>query len=206
MEINKSLNQKMKSIKTISILAGGCTTILVALAGLTSVLKIVIPSLIFGFLLALSFILLMVCVYHFHRKNVQIYSMLGIVFAVMYGLLICLNYYLQLNMITQMIPSIDLLAMDNPKSIMWVIEMLGYFFMGLSTLAVIPVFGNSLIEKIIKIIFLLNGILGIGGLIAYTAGLDIKICLIGLVVWNIIMPIGAGLLTYYFISRNPAEN
>jgi len=195
----------MKGIKTVSILTGSCATIAVALAGLTSVFKIVIPSLVFGFLLALLFILLMVCVHYFHKRNTQLYSMLGIVFAVVYGLLICLNYYLQLNMIKQMIPNIDLIAMDNPKSIMWVIEILGYFFMGLSTLAIIPIFGFSLIEKLIKITFLLNGILGIGGLIAYTAGLDIKICLMGLVVWNIIMPIGTGLLTYYFISRDPAE-
>ena len=195
----------MKGIKTVSILAGSCTTLFVALAGLTSVLKITIPSLVFGFLLALSFILLMVCVHYFHENNTQLYSLLGVVFAVMYGLLICFNYYLQLNMITQMIPNIDLLAMDNPRSIMWVIEMLGYFFMGLSTLAVIPVFGASLIEKLIKAIFLLNGIMGIGGLIAYTAGMDIKIMFTGLIVWNIIMPIGAGLLTYYFISREPAE-
>ena len=195
----------MKGIKTVSILAGSCTTLFVALAGLTSVLKIAIPSLIFGFLLALFFILLMVCVHYFHEKNTQLYSMLGVIFAVMYGLLICLNYYLQLNMITQMIPNIDLLAMDNPRSIMFVIEMLGYFFMGLSTLAVIPVFGASLIEKLIKAIFLLNGIMGIGGLIAYTAGMDIKIMFTGLIVWNIIMPIGTGLLTYYFISRDPAE-
>jgi hypothetical protein len=195
----------MKSIKTISILAGSLTTILVAVAGLTSVLKLAIPSLISGFLLALSFTLLMVCVHYFHRRNMHLYSMLGIIFAVMYGLLICLNYYLQLNMASQMIPKIDLLAMDNPNSIMGVIEMLGYFFMGLSTLAVIPIFGRSLLEKLIKTIFLINGILGIGGLIAYTVGLDLNIALIGLAVWNIIMPIGAGLLTYYFISRNPAD-
>lgn len=108
-------------------------------------------------------------------------------------------------MITGMIPNIELLAMDNPHSIMWVIEMLGYFFMGLSTLAITPIFGDSLIEKLIKLIFLFNGILGIGGLFAYTAGLDINICLIGLAVWNIVMPIGTGLLTYYFISRDPVE-
>lgn len=195
----------MKNVKTVSILTGSCTTIAVALAGLTSVLNIAIPSLVFGFLLANLFILLMVCVHYYYKRNTQLYSMLGIVFAVMYGVLICLNYYLQLNMIKQMIPRIDLLAMDNPRSIMWVIEMLGYFFMGLSTLAVIPVFGDSLAEKLVKTIFLLNGILGIGGLIAYTAGLDIKICLIGLVVWNIIMPIGTGLLTYCFIIGDPAE-
>jgi hypothetical protein len=195
----------MKSIKTVSILAGICTTLFVALAGLTSVLKIAIPSLVFGFLLALFFILLMVCVHYFHGKDTRLYSLLGVIFAVMYGLLICFNYYLQLNMIKQVIPNIDLLNMDNPKSIMYVIEMLGYFFMGLSTLAVIPVFGASFLEKLIKAIFLLNGFLGIGGLIAYTAGLDITIMLTGLIVWNIIMPIGAGLLTYYFISREPAE-
>lgn len=62
----------------------------------------------------------------------------------MYGVLICFNYYLQLTLMQKNILGLDLLSMNNPNSIMWVIEVLEYFFMGLSTIAIVSVFGSSM--------------------------------------------------------------
>jgi hypothetical protein len=93
---------------------------------------------------------------------------------------------------------LELFVMSNPDSMMWVIEILRYFFMGLSTLFAVPVFGSSLLESSIKLIFILNGLLGIGGLIGYAEGLSINILIVGLMFWNVIMPVAALLLIFYF--------
>jgi len=81
---------------------------------------------------------------------------------------------------------------------MWVIEVLGYFFMGLSTLFAAPVFGSGRIESMIRWLFVANGILGILTPIGYALNLPIEILLGGLIVWDIVMPISTALLAYLF--------
>ena len=81
---------------------------------------------------------------------------------------------------------------------MWVIEVLGYFFMGLSTLFAAPVFESGRIESLIKLLFVANGILGILTPIAYVLNWPIQILLGGLIVWDIVMPISTALLAILF--------
>jgi len=188
----------MKVIQHFSMIASGLAMFLIFLAGLTSVLKITIPSLIFGFLLVPIFIILITCLHYNSKKEMKMFSMLGVIFACMYGVLISFNYYLQLTLMQKNVSGLELFSMSDPNSMMWVIEVLGYFFMGLSTIFVSIIFGSSFLERSIKLIFIVNGILGIGGIIGYTLGWNLSLMLWGLMLWNIIMPIAAGLLIYYF--------
>ena len=89
-------------------------------------------------------------------------------------------------------------SMTNTHSMMWVIEVLGYFFMGLATLFAAPVFGSSRTEKAIKWLFVANGVLGILTPIGYGLNLPIEILLGGLIIWDIIMPISTALVAYLF--------
>lgn len=193
------------AVKRFAITTGILSTVLLFLSGITSVLAITMPSLIFGFLLVPTFISFMVSIHYYADKKMRLFGMLGIVFAVMYGILIGFNYYLQLTLVQPGILSSDLLSMTNPNSIMWVIEVLGYFFMGLSTLSVVPVFKSGLLEKSIKLLFAVNGLMGIGGLIGYALRLDLMIMYGGLVLWNILMPIATALTVIYFKNNNPAD-
>jgi len=81
---------------------------------------------------------------------------------------------------------------------MWVIEVLGYGFMGLSTLSVAWIFTAGIIEETIKWLFVANGALGVGGMLGYALGLDMNILLGGLIVWDIIMPLSTILLSIVF--------
>jgi hypothetical protein len=92
----------------------------------------------------------------------------------------------------------DVFAMDDPQSIMWVIEVLGYGFMGLATLSTAFVFTGGNLENAIRWLFIVNGILGIGGMIGYALGLSLNILAGGLVVWDIIMPLSSILLAVLF--------
>jgi hypothetical protein len=55
--------------------------------------------------------------------------------------------------------------MDNPQSIMWVIEALGYGFMGLSTLFASWSFRRSKLEQAVRWLFMVNGVLGSGAIL-----------------------------------------
>lgn len=69
--------------------------------------------------------------------------------------------------------------MTNPQSMMWVTEILGYFFMGLTTLFTAPVFGAGRIEKLIKWLFVANGVLGILTPIGYGLNFPLQVLLWG---------------------------
>ncbi len=196
----------MNLIKRFSMIISGLAALVVLLAGLTSVLKIRIPSLIFGFLLVPLFITLMTCLHYNSKKDMKLFSMLGVIFSCMYGVLISFNYYLQLTLMENNPSGLELFDMSNPKTMFYVIELLGYFFMGLSTLYAAIIFGATLLEKIIKSLLILNGVLGIGGLIGYTLNLSINVLMMGLMCWNIIMPVSAVLILFYFkINANTSN-
>jgi hypothetical protein len=171
--------------------------IFLLLAGTTSILRITIPSLIFGFLSVLFFLILIICIYNFSIKH-TIWGHLSISFAIMYGILISLNYYIQLSFLGRQIEIPDLLSMENMDSIFLSVEILGYFFMGMATLTSIPLITGKNLANWIRICFWTNGILGIGGLIGYACSWHFELLMGGLVVWNIIMPMAAVLLFFYF--------
>ena len=140
----------------------------------------------------------MACVHGYASDERKIFSLIGLSFAIIYATLISINYFIQLTFVRQSSFDVEIFAMDNPQSIMWVIEVLGYFFMGLSTLFAAPVFESGRIENLIKWLFVANGILGILTPIGYGLSLPIQILLGGLIVWDIVMPISTALLAYLF--------
>jgi len=173
------------------------TAAFVALAGTTAVLEIKVPSLIFGFLLIPAFISMIISI-HLLNTSHRMISMVGVAFASMYGVLISLNYAVMLSFIGRQTPVPDTFNMENPESIFWTIEVLGYFFMGLSTGMLAPLFHSNMTDRAIQFFFLINTILGIGGLIGYWMDFPLTIMLGGLMIWNIIMPIAALLVFFHF--------
>ena len=190
----------LRLVKTSSLV----TSALLILAGGTSVLAMAIPSLVFGFLLALAFIVMVVGIHHLWEQH-KLESFLAVLFAAMYGVFVSFNYAFQFSFMERNIPIPTLLDMHNIDSIFLVIEILGYFFMGLSTLVLIPLFSKNWLGKSIQLLFLINGLLGIGGLIGYAGGWNIGLLFGGLMVWNIIMPIAAALVFFYLDKNHKAD-
>ena len=156
-------------------------------------MAITIPSLIFGFLLIPAFLGLVVSI-GTTRDAHRWHGLMGIGFSLIYSVFISFNYFAQIAFLIKGVEVPIWLAMDNTDSLFMVIEMLGYFFMGLATLVLVPFFSNSALGKSIKVLFLANAILGIGGLAGYALGWPMSILLAGLVLWNIIMPVAAILI------------
>jgi hypothetical protein len=172
-------------------------TVAVIFSGITATVAWKIPALISGITLVPVFMVLMACVHDYARAERKILSRLGMLFTVGYAVLIGFNYFMLLTVVRQGLYTVPF-DMSDPKSIMWVIESLGYGFMGLATFFAAWVFDSGRLEKAIRWLFVTNGVLGIGGMIGYALGLSMNILLGGLVVWDIIMPISSILLAILF--------
>jgi hypothetical protein len=172
-------------------------TIAVIFSGITASTAMKIPSLVSGIILIPVFILLIACIHEYSPADRKFFSRLGLLFTMGYAVLIGFNYYMQLTLVQNNLYT-DVFAMDDPQSIMWVIEVLGYGFMGLATLSTAFVFANGKLENAIRWLFIVNGILGIGGMIGYALGLSLSILAGGLIVWDIIMPLSSILLVVLF--------
>jgi hypothetical protein len=173
-------------------------TLLVTIAGITATASIQPFATIMGFLLTLSFLVVMACIHCYAPEEKRVFSLVGLSFAIIYAVLISINYFIQLTFVNQSTFDVSIFSMTNTHSMMWVIEVLGYFFMGLATLFAAPVFSSNRTEKAIKWLFVANGVLGILTPIGYGLNFPIEILLGGLIVWDIIMPISTALLAYLF--------
>ncbi len=172
-------------------------TVAVIFSGITATTAMKIPSLISGIILIPIFILMMACIHEYSPADKKIFSRLGLLFSIGYAVLIGFNYFLQLTLVRNNLYT-DVFAMDEPQSIMWVIEVLGYGFMGLATLSAAFSFTSGKLENMIRWLFIINGILGIGGMIGYALEWSMNILLGGLIVWDIIMPLASILIAVLF--------
>ena len=180
-------------------------TVFVTIAGITATAAIQPFATIVGFLLTLAFLILMACIHGYAPEEKSIFSLIGLSFAIIYTTLIGINYFIQLTFVRQTTFDSSAFEMTNPQSMMWVIEVLGYFFMGLATLFAAPVFGSSKTEKIVKWLFVANGVLGILTPIGYGLNLPLQILLGGLIIWDVIMPISTVALAYLFKQLKQAK-
>jgi len=193
---NSSLDMNHK-LTSLAFWSAVIMTIAVIFSGITASTAMKIPSLVSGIILIPVFILLIACIHEYSPADRKFYSRLGLLFTMGYAVLIGFNYYMQLTLVQNNLFT-DIFAMDDPQSIMWVIEVLGYGFMGLATLSTAFVFTIGKLESAIRWLFIINGILGIGGMIGYALGLSLNILAVGLIVWDIIMPLSSILLAVLF--------
>jgi hypothetical protein len=172
--------------------------VLVVVAGITATAAIQPFATIIGFLLTPSFLVVMACIHSYASNERKVFSLIGLSFAIIYATLISVNYFIQLTYVRQSAFDVSMFDMTNPQSMMWVIEVLGYFFMGLSTLFAAPVFASGRTESLVKWLFAANGVLGILTPVAYVMNWPLRILLGGLILWDIVMPIATASIAYLF--------
>ncbi len=180
-------------------------TILIIVAGITATAAIQPLATVIGFLVAPTFIIVMVCIYSTASEDRKFLGLIGLSFALIYGTLISFNYFADLTIVRQGVFDTEILNMLNTSSLFWVVEVLGYFFMGLATLFSAFIFVLGRVEIAIKWLFIINGVLGIGGLIGYALSVSVSLLLGGLIVWDIIMPVAMVLVAYHFKNKLSAS-
>jgi hypothetical protein len=136
---------------------------IVVLAGLIpapwDMFSMFLPSL----LLAVSFVVLIACVYRYAPENRKIHALVALCFALIYAVLVSIVYFTECAVVIPAILSGQSAKMEvlipGPNSFMISLDALGYAFMSLSTLYAYPVFSGGRLETWTRRALLANGLL-----------------------------------------------
>jgi hypothetical protein len=122
---------------------------------------LLVPSLFLG----ISFVIMMVSVHRQAPTDRRIWSQTGLTFAIMYGTLICMNYFVQLTLVAPALYRGEVSESVRPflfnvfNSFTYSVDLLGYSFMSLSTLFAAFVFMGPGLEKTARWFLLANGLI-----------------------------------------------
>jgi hypothetical protein len=162
-----------------------------------------IASMLPGFLVVIPFLPMMAAIHYSSPPERRILSILGIAFAGISVAMLGFQYYSQFtvvryNLISGEHQGLGLFVLGNPYSFFWPLEVLGYGFMSLSTLFVGFVFSIGVLERWIRGLFIINGVIGIAGILAYPLGISTIAFLSGLALWTFVFPASTILLAINF--------
>ena len=169
-----------------------------------------------SFFLAPAFVAMVVSLAAEAPPERRIWGQLGAGFAVIYAVMVTTTYYLQLAVVLPgegRIPEavFPLLAF-TPGSALFALDMLGYGFMTLATLAASPVFVGAGLERWLRAWFIAHGLLVVPTLLApilMAGGADGSSDQIGslvLIGWSIFfLPLAAMMAVYFARRRRTAR-
>ncbi len=158
----------------------------------------VIPCVIF----ALAVIVLMVSLHYYLPEDKRIYSLIAIALTIIYVTIISINAYLQLfvvrlNLLQGQLEGLAILAMPNTRSVFFALEAIGYGFLSAAGLAISPVFTGGRLAQWIRGLFIVNGVLGIYGVVIAPFDRPMLI-MAGLGGWMLLFPISMVLMCLFF--------
>lgn len=122
---------------------------------------LLVPSLFLG----ISFVIMMVALHRLAPLERRIWSQTGLTFAIMYGTLICMNYFVQLTLVAPALyrgnvsDSVRPFMFNVFNSFTYSVDLLGYSFMSLSTLFAAFVFTGPGLEKTVRWFMTANGLI-----------------------------------------------
>lgn len=165
-----------------------------------------IASMVPGFLVVLPFLPMMVAIHYSAGTDRRAYTLLGVAFAAIAVTMLGFQYYSQVtvvryNLMSGSEPGLGLFVLGNPHSFFWPLEALGYGFLGVSTLLAAFAFNKSPLDRWIRALMIVNGALGIGGIIAYPLEVTTVAVLSGLALWTVVFPASTVLLAISFRRR-----
>jgi hypothetical protein len=119
-----------------------------------------------GILLALIFVVLMVCIHYYAANDKKIFSQIALSFALIYATVISIDYFIQFTIVIPSILSgetagLSLFTQYNPHGIFIALEGLGYFMMSVAFLFAAAVFAGGKVERAIRWLFVASFILAI---------------------------------------------
>jgi hypothetical protein len=158
----------------------------------------VIPCL----LLALAFPVMMSCIHYYASDNKRIWSLIGLVFAVMYGAVLAANYWVLLTLVRESLlggytEGLEWFVIGSPHSITNTIEGIGYGFMGLAAIFVSHVFDGDKLDRWLRWLFIVNGVAGIAGVILGGLGI-IMATMVSLALWCVTFPVATAMVAILF--------
>lgn len=153
-------------------------------------------------LLALTFPLMMSCIHYYAPDDKKIWSLLGLVFAVMYGAILATNYWLLLTVVRESLlggytEGLEWFVIGSPHLIANTIKGIGYGFMGLVVIFVSQIFSGDKLERWLRCLFIVNGVAGIAGVILGGLGI-MTTMMVSLALWCLTFPVVTAMLAILF--------
>jgi hypothetical protein len=117
-----------------------------------------------GILLAPIFIVLVACIHGYATERNKTFSLIALSFAVIYTVVIVVNYFIQLTVVIPSLQSgetqgLSLFTQYNPHGFFIALEVLAYLMMSAAFLAAAPVFAGGRVERTIRWLFALSFVL-----------------------------------------------
>lgn len=163
------------------------------------------------FLLGISLVPVIASVHIATQESHRLLSVTALAFAIMYAVIVTVNYTLQFTFVRQSVLRGDLTGLDtwtagNPNSAIFATDILGYLFQGLATLFLAPLFRGGRLLMAIKWLFVANGAQGIAGILAITfvsvgSAEGQALGVASLMVWGTLLSIALFLLAIAFRRR-----
>jgi hypothetical protein len=161
-----------------------------------------------AFLMALLFVVLVVCVHHYTAVDKQVFSQIALSFSVISAAAHAINYFIQLavvqpSLLKGEIEGLSLFSQYNPHGIFIALEDIGYLMMGVAFLFVAAVFGrHERLERVIRLLFITSSVLAIGSLILltllYGSNLEYRYEVVAILIDWIALIISGALLSVFF--------
>jgi cyanate permease len=147
------------------------------------------------------FVIMMVSIHQRTTEDKKFLSQLGFSFALICAVIFSIHYYIQLTFVQQGLLNGELsgvwqFAAPNPHSFFWTLAALGYGFMGIALLFIVPVFAEKS-ERAIKWLLIANGAVGLGFLVDTALGIFIVNIIVSFV-WGVLFPIATLLIAQKF--------
>ncbi|GAB4540503.1 MAG: hypothetical protein Kow0063_30370 [Anaerolineae bacterium] len=159
-------------------------------------------------LLALLFVVLVVCIHHYAAVGKRVFSQIALSFAIIAAAIHAINYFIQLTVVQPSLlkgelDGLALFSQYNPHGIFIALEDVGYLMMGIAFLFVAVVFvGRDILERAIRYTFIAGSILTVGGLVLfallYGRDLEYRYEVLSLIVDWIVLIVSGVLLSVFF--------
>lgn len=119
-----------------------------------------------GFFLVIGSLMTFIALYLSVEEDKKVYALTGLTVNVVFTAVVFLNYiiqttyvpYLAMNNPPETSLVLAVFSMANPGSFAWALEMYGWGGIGLSFIFMAYIFGQSKREKLLKALFIINGI------------------------------------------------
>ena len=123
-----------------------------------------------GILLAPIFVVLMACIHAYAAEPKKIYSRIGLLFALVYAVVILVDYLLQLTVVVPSLQAgetdgLSLFTQYDPHGLFIALESLGYSMLSVALLFAAPVFAGGRAERAIRVLFVLGFVLTVGAFV-----------------------------------------
>jgi len=149
----------------------------------------------FGYLLLTGSIMMLVAVYRLSQRRAA--ALAGLIFMSIGAAFAFFNYVVQTTFIPAIVneyssnlnPVISIFSMSNPVALTWAMEMWAYGFMGFGTWLAAGFFGANPVERVAKVLFILNGVVSVLGALVITVDLSGVFSMAGLIgygAWNVL--------------------